>query len=275
MPQALQGAITYAMATDTGRVRSNNEDAIGADDDLGLLVLADGMGGYKAGEVASGMTVASVIDTVRNQLPGLPDMQHAGDATHSPHAALLREAVETAHTSVYHVSRSQKQCEGMGTTAVVLLFRDDCIAVASVGDSRLYRVREGTMEQVTRDHSLVQELIDRGFYSADEAQTKVARNIVTRALGIEAEIEVDVIEEPTQSGDVYLLCSDGLSDLLSDDAIALTLNRFAANLDHAVEELIRQANEAGGKDNISVIAARVDRAFARRRGWMQRVLNWW
>lgn len=273
MPTALQGAIAYAMATDTGRVRGNNEDAIGADHTLGLLVLADGMGGYKAGEVASGMTVASVIDTVRNQLPKVSD--DAESPEHSAHALLLREAVESAHTSVYHVSRSQKQCEGMGTTAVVVLFRDDCIAVASVGDSRLYRLRDGNLEQVTRDHSLVQELVDRGFYSAEEAQTKVARNIVTRALGIDAEIDVDLIEEPTQVGDVYLLCSDGLSDLVSTDAIRLTLTRFAANLDAAVEALIRQANDAGGKDNISVIAARVERSYAQRRGWMQRILNWW
>ena len=127
MPSGLRGAIDFAMESDVGRVRSNNEDAVGADHELGLLILADGMGGYKAGEIASGMTVASVLETVRKQLPSL--RVDDSDDDHSPHALLLREALETAHTSVYHVSRSQKQCEGMGTTAVVLLFRDDCIAL--------------------------------------------------------------------------------------------------------------------------------------------------
>ncbi len=272
MPAGLRGAIQFAMQTDVGRVRTNNEDAVGADDELGLLILADGMGGYKAGEVASGVAVASVLETVRKRLPQLRD--DAGEDDHSAHALLLREALEAAHTSVYHVSRSQKQCEGMGTTAVVLLFRDDCIAVASVGDSRLYRLRDREIQQVTRDHSLVQELIDRGFYSEEEAEQKVARNIVTRALGIEPEIQVDLIEEPAEVGDIYLMCSDGLSDLVPADAIRLTLLQFADNLENAAAELVRQANMAGGKDNVSVVVARIDRSFAEKRSWFDRVKSW-
>ncbi len=272
MPSGLRGAIDFAMESDVGRVRSNNEDAVGADHELGLLILADGMGGYKAGEIASGMTVASVLETVRKQLPSL--RVDDSDDDHSPHALLLREALETAHTSVYHVSRSQKQCEGMGTTAVVLLFRDDCIAVASVGDSRLYRLRDREIQQITRDHSLVQELIDRGFYTAEEAETKVARNIVTRALGIEPEIQVDLIEEPAEVGDIYLMCSDGLSDLVRPEAIRLTLLQFADNLENAAAELVRQANIAGGKDNVSVVVARVTKPLAEQRGWFDRVKRW-
>ena len=269
---ALQDKVATALLTHPGRVRTNNEDAIAEDPQLGLLVLADGMGGYKAGEIASGMTVASVLETVRKQLPSL--RVDDSDDDHSPHALLLREALETAHTSVYHVSRSQKQCEGMGTTAVVLLFRDDCIAVASVGDSRLYRLRDREIQQITRDHSLVQELIDRGFYTAEEAETKVARNIVPRALGIEPEIQVDLIEEPAEVGDIYLMCSDGLSDLVRPEAIRLTLLQFADNLENAAAELVRQANIAGGKDNVSVVVARVNKPFAEKRGWFDRVKSW-
>ena len=268
----LSSKIELVNVSDTGLKRPHNEDSAITDPVNGLAVVADGMGGYKAGEVASGMTVASVLETVRTRLPSLRDEDT--DDGHSPMASLLREALETAHTSVYQMSRSQQQCAGMGTTAVVLLFRNDCIHVASVGDSRLYRLRDYELDQITRDHSLVQELVDRGFYSPEEARNKVARNIVTRALGIHPEIQVDLIEEPAEVGDIYLLCTDGLNDLVDNEAIRLTLLQFADNLENAAAELVRQANMAGGKDNVSVVVARIDRSFAEKRSWFARVKSW-
>ena len=162
----------------------------------------------------------------------------------------------------------------MGTTAVVCLFHDDCVTTAYVGDSRLYRFRDGVLEQVSRDHSLVEELIDRGFYSREEAAEHVSKNIVTRALGVEPEVDVDIIEEPVQIGDIYLLCSDGLSDMVDSDQIRLTLEQFADNLNEGALALVEKANEAGGKDNISVVLARVDGSFARRRRWFDRFFEW-
>lgn len=271
----LKGKIEIVALSDVGQVRTNNEDAVGFDADLGLVILADGMGGYKAGEVASGMTIASVTETVRERLPGIDDQERLDDdGDYSPEAIMLREALELAHTSVYQVSRTQTQCEGMGTTAVVVLFHDDSFALAYVGDSRLYRLRSGALEQISRDHSLVQELVDRGFYSLEEAQEKVGRNIVTRALGVEANVEIDLIEEPVAIGDIYLLCSDGLSDLINDDKIGLTLQEYPDNLDQAGQKLIDMANAAGGKDNISVVLARIDGHFAKKRGLLSKFLKW-
>lgn len=272
---SVKGKIETAALTHVGQVRTNNEDAIGVDEDIGLLVLADGMGGYKAGEIASGMTVASVTETVRERLPDVGKGESLdSDGDHSAEAVMLRDALELAHTSVYQVSRSQSQCEGMGTTAVVVLFHDNSFALAYVGDSRLYRLRSGQIEQISRDHSLVQELVDRGFYTAEEAQEKVGKNIVTRALGVEADVKVDLIEEPVQIDDIYLLCSDGLSDLVDDETLRLTIREFADNLDEGAKRLIALANEAGGKDNISVILARVTGSFAKKRGWLSKMMNW-
>lgn len=272
---AVKGKIEMVALTDVGQVRTNNEDAVGVDADIGLAILADGMGGYKAGEVASGMTIASVTETVRERLPDIDDQERLDDdGDYSAEAIMLRDALELAHTSVYQVSRTQKQCEGMGTTAVVVLFHDDSFALAYVGDSRLYRLRGGQLEAISSDHSLVQELVDRGFYTIEEAQEKVGRNIVTRALGVEADVKIDLIEEPVAVGDIYLLCSDGLTDLVADDAIGLTLNKYPDNLDQAGQALIDMANAAGGKDNISVVLARIDGQFARKRGLLSRFLKW-
>lgn len=268
---ALKNKVATVTMTDVGQVRDNNEDAVGEDPDLGLLVLADGMGGYKAGEIASGITIATVLDTVRENWKDLERDQADGESSFSAVGALLQEAVETAHTTIYQVSRSQPQCEGMGTTAVVALLHDNSISIAYVGDSRLYRLRSGQLSQVTTDHSLVEELIAKGYYSREEAKQSINKNIVTRALGIEAEVEVDVIEEPVEVGDLFLLCSDGLTDLVDDDTICLTLSNFADNLDLAAKKLIALANEQGGKDNISVVLARVDQPFAASGGWIQRI----
>ncbi len=268
---ALQGKITTSLHTDPGQVRKNNEDSVDEDQKIGLVVLADGMGGYKAGEVASGMCVATVKDVMGGQWP-LVDAEKRDEASGYRVATLmLRDALNTAHKAIYEVSNSQAQCEGMGTTAVAVLFFNNSASIAYVGDSRLYRLRKEQLEQITTDHSLVEEMVARGLYSREDAIKNVNSNIVTRALGIEPTVEVDMIEDALEIGDVLLLCSDGLTDLVSDEIVRLTLAENVDNLQQAGERLIQFANERGGKDNISVILARVDGSFVHKPGWFDRL----
>jgi len=271
---ALKDKVATALLTDMGRVRNNNEDAIAEDPELGLLILADGMGGYNAGEIASGIAITSIQDIVRREWKDLKRGEVDPESGYSYEALLLRRSVEEAHTTIYQVSKSQPQCAGMGTTAVVCLMHDDRISIAYVGDSRLYRYREKTLEQITRDHSLIEELIARGHYTREEAVKLVRKNIVTRALGVEPEVQVDIIEDVIEVGDVILMCSDGLSDMVKDETIGLTLGKYADNLELAAKELVKQALDNGGKDNVSVVLARMDASFARGRRWYERLMEW-
>jgi protein phosphatase len=271
---AIKNKVTTALLSDTGRARQNNEDAVGEEREIGLLVLADGMGGYNAGEVASGIAVTTIVDHVRKEWPSLAHGEMDEETGYSQEALLLRKAVEQAHSTIHQVAQSQPQCAGMGTTVVVCLLHDDRASIAYVGDSRLYRLRGETLEQITRDHTLLEELIARGHYSREDASKLVRRNIVTRALGVEPTVQVDLLEEPLAVGDILLLCSDGLTDMLDDATIALTLRQFAANLQEAVEKLVEAANARGGKDNVSVVAARIDGSFARGRRWYEKLLEW-
>jgi serine/threonine protein phosphatase PrpC len=156
---------------------------------------------------------------------------------------------------------------------VAALFHDNKITVAHVGDSRLYRVRGSQIEQVTLDHSLLQELVDRGFYSPEEAQRASNKNYVTRALGVETQVDVEMQEHAVHKGDVYLLCSDGLSDMIGDDDMAVTVSTFGSNLYSVGQHLIQLANDNGGKDNISVVLAQVLDSFPARRGIFDRILK--
>lgn len=265
--------IATALLSDVGRVRSNNEDSIAEEPDIGLLVLADGMGGYNAGEIASGITITTVLDTVRREWKNTPASGPQAGGMPSPQALLLRHAIETAHTTIYHVSQSQRQCAGMGTTVVACILHEDHLAIAYVGDSRLYRLRQHRLELITRDHSALEELIARGHYTRAEAQRLVRKNIITRALGVEPEVTVDIIEETLQLGDVVLLCSDGLSDMVEEHDIQRILVEQLHDLDTAAKTLVATANERGGRDNISVALARVDRPATPRRSWLQRWLQ--
>ncbi len=271
---SLKGKLLCVGLSDTGRVREHNEDTIAQDGELGLVVLADGMGGYNAGEVASGIAVKTVANLVREALD-LQDLSVPDPSTGlSRPAIILRDAIQRANKIIYQTARSQAQCEGMGTTVVAALFHDNKISVAHVGDSRLYRVRGSEIEQVTLDHSLLQELVDRGFYSPEEAQRASNKNYVTRALGVETQVEVEMQEHPVQKGDVYLLCSDGLSDMIGDDDMAVTVQTFGSNLNTVSQHLIQLANDNGGKDNISVILAQVLESFPAQRGIFDRILKW-
>ena len=268
---SLRGKIEFAELTDTGRVREHNEDAIGSVADIGLMVLADGMGGYNAGEVASGIAVQIVTDlaseaAAREELDDIDP--HSGLMRQS---IILRDAIYRANKIIFQTAQSQTHCEGMGTTIVACMFYDNKVSVAHVGDSRAYRMRGGQLEQVTLDHSLLQELVDRGFYSQEEAQRSTNRNYVTRALGVEPTVEVEVHEYNVLPEDIYLLCSDGLPDMVEDDDIHLTISTFNASLDVVGQQLIDLANNHGGRDNVSVMLAQVKEAFPAKRGLFAKI----
>jgi PPM family protein phosphatase len=269
----LKGKLRCVGVTDTGRVREHNEDTIGTDPDVGLVVLADGMGGYKSGEVASGIAVRTLMGLIKEAVERQDLTVQDPETGLSRPGILLRDAIQRANKIIYQTARTQPNCEGMGTTVVAGLFFDDKITIAHVGDSRMYRLRGERLEQVTQDHSLMQELVARGFYTAEEAARAAAKNFVTRALGVEPQVEVEVTEIPVSRDDLFLLCSDGLSDMVEDDDIQLTISTFGANLETLAKQLVLLSNENGGRDNISVVLARVLEAFPVRRGMMDRLLG--
>lgn len=270
----LRSKIRCVGVTDTGKVREHNEDTIATDGDIGLLVLADGMGGYNAGEVASGIAVKTVLNLIREQVER-EDLTILDKETGMTRPSIiLRDAIHRANKIIYQTARSQPQCEGMGTTIVAALFFDNRVSIAHVGDSRMYRLRSDRFEQVTMDHSLLQELVDRGFYSAEEAQRAANKNYVTRALGVEPNVEVELQEAAVQKGDVYVLCSDGLSDMVEDDDIHLTISTFSANLDTVAKQLIQLANDNGGRDNVSAVMAQVLDAFPANKGIVDKIFRW-
>ena len=260
--------------TDTGKVREHNEDAIAYDSDIGLFVLADGMGGYNAGEVASGIAVKTIMNLVREAY-AVQDLDNPDKTTGLTRPGIiLRDAIARANMIIHHTAKSQEQCEGMGTTVVAGLLYDNKVIMAHVGDSRMYRLRGERFEQVTLDHSLLQELVDRGFYTPEEAQRVTNKNYVTRALGVEPSVEVEVHEEPVQRGDYLLLCSDGLTDMVEDEDIHLTISTFGANLDTVAKQLVQLANDNGGRDNVSVLLTEVTELFPARKGILDRILGW-
>jgi len=250
-------ALEIVTLSDVGRRRPHNEDSTATDVSSGLVILADGMGGYKAGEVASALAVATILKDITDGLKDshvLPD--NSADAT-SLAASLVRDAIIHANSNIYSMAKSNTECHGMGTTVVIGLFHDHKLSIGNVGDSRLYRLRAGEFKQITKDHSLIQELIDRGLYSREEAYAKMPKNLVTRALGLDKQVEVDILEKEVQIDDIYLLCSDGLNDMVNDEEIHLTLSKYSANLVQAAENLVQLANANGGKDNISVVLIRI------------------
>ena len=271
---SLRSKLQSIALTDTGRVREHNEDTIGTDADLGLFVLADGMGGYNAGEVASGIAVKTIVNLVREAYQ-TQTLEGTDAATGlSRPSIILRDAILRANKIIHQTSKTQPQCEGMGTTVVACLFHDNRICVAHVGDSRLYRLRSERFERMTLDHSLLQELVDRGFYSPEEAARSTNKNYVTRALGVEPTVEVELREHAVQRGDTFVLCSDGLSDMVEDDDIQLTLATFSHDLDMAGRQLVQLSNEHGGRDNISVMVARVIDLFPAKKRILDRLLGW-
>jgi len=264
--------LEIATCTDPGMVRSHNEDSIAADPANGLVVLADGMGGYNAGEVASGMATTVIITEMRQILSSAKPYDVAQGSSEEIAARMVREQVLKANSSIYQAAQSQPQYAGMGTTLVVCLYYDNRMLVAHLGDSRLYMLREGKFSQVTRDHSLLQEQIDSGVLTAEQARFSLNKNLVTRALGIEAIVPTDIAEYRIEANDIYLLCSDGLTDMVDSEVIHSVVDEKRSDLAVAAADLIDLANQNGGRDNISVVLIRVPPEFLPASGWAQRWL---
>ena len=272
----LSGVLEIVRLTDVGRQREHNEDAIASNDAIGFVVLADGMGGYKAGEVASEMAVLSIsaelMETVANHRPGKADLALGGKQSE---AQLILNAVKSTNEVIYSVSQSQPQCAGMGTTLVVGLFTNNKLLVGHIGDSRMYRLRGAELNQITEDHSLLQEQIKSGLITAEQAKYSTNKNLVTRALGVDPEVELEINEHDVEVGDIYLLCSDGLSDLVDDELIQSVLNEFITDLNKAAQTLVQLANDNGGKDNISVILVKVNKSFqCSNSSWRDNFFSW-
>ena len=276
----LSGVLEIVRLTDVGLQRDHNEDAIASDDSMGFVVLADGMGGYKAGEVASEMAVLSItaelMEGLANQQPGKVDSALGKQAE----AQLIFDAVKSANEVIYSVSQSQPQCAGMGTTLVVGVFTNNKLLVGHVGDSRMYRLRDQKLSQITEDHSLLQEQIKSGLITPEQAKYSANKNLVTRALGIDPEVELELNEYDVEVGDIYLVCSDGLSDLVDDEVIESALNKLMPDINVAAQALVQLANENGGKDNISVILIKVKESFEytaneyNTKTWRDNFFNW-
>ncbi|MGZ5818330.1 MAG: PP2C family protein-serine/threonine phosphatase [Burkholderiaceae bacterium] len=237
--------------TDPGLARSNNEDSVAFDANSRLCILADGMGGHNAGEVASGMATAFIKSEMRKQIAQGRKPIETDDLIHA-----ITECVGMANQAIFSMSRTNPQYKGMGTTLVVGLFHEDTLILGHIGDSRCYRLRDGQLEQLTKDHSVLQEQIDAGLELTDQ---DAVPNLLTRGLGTESFVETEINLHTIATGDIYLMCSDGLSDMISEIQIAsilLTTNSLQAK----GKLLIAAANQAGGKDNISVVLAQVNDA---------------
>ena len=257
---------SYCAKTDTGRARDNNEDSVAFDEATNTAVLADGMGGYNAGEIASGMATAFIKSELSRWL------SEAGPAVKSKEVRRAMEiCVDNANLSIYNAANSNAQYSGMGTTLVVGVIHDNMLLLGHIGDSRCYRVRGGVLEQITRDHSLLQEQIDAGLVTPEQAQHSNIKNLVTRALGVEEVVLLEVNEYPVEVGDIYLMCSDGLSDMVDDTSIARIISG-QPDLSSRARALVEAANEAGGRDNISVLLVEVSDA-PEKKGLIARLLG--
>jgi PPM family protein phosphatase len=264
-------ALQIVSLTDSGRVRTHNEDCVEARPDAGIVVLADGMGGYNAGEVASGMATSLIA----SGLAGVWTKEKLASLDRAQATALsqklLQHQVALSNTAIFQAAERDPHCAGMGTTLVTCIFYDNFVTVGHIGDSRLYRLRNDVLEQVTRDHSLLQEQLDSGLISKEDAKVSHNKNLVTRALGIDPEVEAEIHTYDVQEGDLFLLCSDGLNDMIEDEEIQMTLVALRSNLDLSANQLVQAANDAGGRDNISVMLIHVTKSFAVERGFWARL----
>lgn len=248
--------IEFGARSDTGRVRENNEDAFRAAPELNLFVLSDGMGGQASGEVASRLAAETIVAHCRDaetnsSLPLIGEpIEGASDA-----ANRLASAVRLANRAVHRAALKNAAQLGMGATVVAVEFAEDRMIVAHVGDSRAYRLRNGDLEQLTRDHSFIAEQVRLGMMTSEEGSQSKLQNVLLRALGTDPEVEVDVSEELLIEGDTLLLCSDGLTHELTDAQITAVLCD-ADDAQQAADDLVRLANQAGGGDNITVIVLR-------------------
>jgi protein phosphatase len=240
-------ALVLAWSTDAGKVRSQNEDAVAADEDGRFAALADGMGGHRAGEIASRIAVDVVSSSIK------PRLLNPEPLTVARAEALVASEIASANSAVLEAASARDAYRGMGTTLVLALWHEAGITYGHVGDSRLYMLRRGRLQQLTRDHSIVQEQLERGAITREQARRALNRNVLTRAVGIDPVVTADICTTAAQPGDVFLLCSDGLTDMLRDDAIEFILRSSADDPRAAADRLVDAANAAGGFDNISVV----------------------
>jgi len=271
MPERIP--LECAVLSHPGMVRSHNEDAVFVDREAGIAVLADGMGGYSAGEVASGIAVNVVSEGMLPELRSDRELSKVDVATGLTHAALLlQQKIAAANKGIYEAAQTRPECAGMGTTIVSLVFCGNRVSIGHIGDSRCYRLRADKFEQLTRDHSLLQEQIDGGQLTPEQARYSLNKNLVTRALGIEAIVPADIVEYRTEADDIYLLNSDGLTDMVEPAAVHAIIERNRADLTQAAKELVDAANQNGGRDNVSVVLVRVPQGFLPSAAWAQRWL---
>ncbi|MDB5728860.1 MAG: Stp1/IreP family PP2C-type Ser/Thr phosphatase [Noviherbaspirillum sp.] len=265
----------FASRTDTGRMRSGNEDAIALSPAHGIAILADGMGGYSAGEVASSIATTVLRECLEEGIARLrthgPDLLNKRSRQFQQ---LMVDSVHRANLAILEAARAQPQYQGMGTTIVAAHLHRDKLTVAHVGDSRAYRWRRGELAQITRDHSFLQEQIDAGVISLESARLSEYKNLVTRAVGVSDQMDVEAHEHQVEPGDIYLLCSDGLSDMLDDEHIRKVLEQPGTDLQAICDALVDEANENGGRDNISVILIRIRAGNPESDGLLGRIFNW-
>ncbi len=256
----------FCSQTDPGLARENNEDAVTYDPPTSLTVLADGMGGYNAGEVASGMATAFIRSELSRWL------SQAGKTANAREVRRAMEiCVDNANRSIFNSANSNPQYAGMGTTLVVGVCHEARLMLGHIGDSRCYRLRGEELTQITKDHSLLQEQMDAGLITPEQAATSLNKNLVTRALGVEDSVLLEVNEHRVDAGDLYLMCSDGLSDMVDDAGIA-TILQTADTLEQKSVALVTAANAAGGRDNISVLLFQAQEG-TEKRGFMSRLLR--
>jgi PPM family protein phosphatase len=276
-------SLECAALTDVGRMREQNEDALSFDEDLGLVVLADGMGGHKAGEVASDLAVATIMSYLKKYLAYFSAQSVDPKLADVSIPELLREAVLQANHCIFKQSSHDETCNGMGTTLVAAWFFPQTMYIANVGDSRLYRFRHSMLEQMTRDDTVLQDLIDKGLLTDKEIEEFRQKNLLTRALGVDCDLNVSIAEEKWKEGDLYLLCSDGLTDMLKQAEIgAILAEMSSSSLAEIAKRLVTLANQKGGRDNISVLLARPcgegnieDKTEDETmKGWWRFLLNW-
>ncbi|MFH1148073.1 MAG: Stp1/IreP family PP2C-type Ser/Thr phosphatase [Pseudomonadota bacterium] len=232
--------------SDPGLLRSNNEDAFGVRPDLGLCVLADGMGGAAAGEIASRIFVEAALEVFSR-----PESRSEKEAH-----KLIQAAFELAHDRILNHIETQPQHRGMGCTAELLILRENGYVLGHVGDSRSYLFRKGQLKRLTKDHSLIQEQLDKELITPHEARKHPLRNVILRAVGIEENLALDLIRGVPQKGDTFLLCSDGLTDMIEESAIVELLSS-PGSIEEKAARLVESAKSAGGRDNITVVLAQI------------------
>ncbi|MGQ9858867.1 MAG: Stp1/IreP family PP2C-type Ser/Thr phosphatase [Thermodesulfobacteriota bacterium] len=238
--------------THVGRVRENNEDSLYVDVELGLFLVADGMGGHASGEVASCMAVDLIREAYgrsHREADGQEDLAFTAEA--------ILQSIQQANQAIFRLSEQEPSYRGMGTTLAGLAARKDRVFLFHVGDSRIYRLHNGSLEQMTEDHSLVAQQVRMGIITEEQARTSRARNVITRALGVQWEVEVELQVQRWEEGDLYMLCSDGLSDLVPRETMERFLLSHGQALEEASRALLREALDRGGHDNVSIVVLRL------------------